>query len=170
MKAVVAFAVAAVSIYRAVKRRYRMWTRPLPGFKYSFLHGRVRTVQKAYISVYDGTQTYFTFHAYRFLVSKGKQNLTQYRMTIISEDLNRLVVGKRLRGGRLHLRTAIPNGVITEDIENGCIKANYTLDAFCKNNGVPKRILKQVLTECRDQFFKITIQEGLMPANSLEDD
>lgn len=170
MKTIVAFAVAAVSVYRAVKRRYRMWTGQLLGFNYSFLHARISTVQKTYISVYDEDQTYFTFNAYKFFVIKEQHKLTQYQLTIISERLNRLVVGKRLRGGRIHLRAAIPNYVITEDIANKYILANYTMDAFCKNNGVPKRILKQVLTECRDQFYKIVIQEGRMPANALEYD
>jgi hypothetical protein len=168
VKELLALLLVAISSYRAVKLRYRMWTRPFPWFKDPWFYGRLDKVQKVYITVYYDEETYYTYYAFRFPILKGNCQLSQYQMYTICHFMNMRVVSRRLHGGVVGLKVNVPDCVVRQDNGMNVIMDEYTLDTFCKRSGTPKWILSQVLNDCRDFFYKTVVMDGHIPVDSLD--
>ena len=168
MKELLALLLVAISSYRAVKLRYKIWTRPFPWFKDPWFYGRLDKVQKVYITVYYDEETYYTYYAFRFPILKGNCQLSQYQMYTICHFMNMRVVSRRLHGGVVGLKVNVPDCVVRQDNGTNVIRDEYTLDTFCKRSGTPKWILSQVLNDCRDFFYKTVVMDGHIPVDSLD--
>ena len=168
MKELLALLLVAISSYRAVKLRYRMWTSPFPWFKDPWFYGRLDKVQKVYITVYYDEETYYTYYAFRFPILKGNCQLSQYQMYSICHFMNMRVVSRRLHGGVVGLKVNVPDCVVRQDNGTNVIMDEYTLDTFCKRSGTPKWLLSQVLNDCRDFFYKTVVMDGHIPVDSLD--
>lgn len=168
MKGLLALLLVAISSYRAVRLRFRMWNRPFSGFKAMSFIGRLDRVQHVYFAVVFNEETYYTRAALGIPLVKGTQPLTQYYLDIIGIDLMELIVHQsRLHGASVRLKASIPKFAVKQENGFNIIRDEYSMKAFCKVSRTPTWLLCQVLDDCRDYFFKRIVMDGHVPAEAV---
>ena len=164
MKGLIALLLVAISSYRAVRLRYRMWYRPFSGFKAI----RIDRFQHVYFAVVFNEETYYTRAALSIPLVKGTYPLTQYYLDIIGIDLMELIVPHgRLHGASVRLKASIPKFAVKQENGFNIIRDEYSLKTFCKVSRTPTWFLCQVLDDCRDYFFKRIVMDGHVPADAV---